>query len=160
MAISVFIEVSKDSNVKYEHNKDENRIECDRVLFTPMAYPYNYGYFPGTEAGDGDPLDVMVVTNYPLLPGCYIKCKILGVLYTKDEKGTDEKIIAVPIESVDPYMKTINDLFDLKHCQLDKIKFFFENYKKLENNKWVEVTGWGNKEAAMKVYEESIINNL
>ena len=110
MSITVFIEVSTKTNIKYEHDHKTGRLICDRILHTPMTYPYNYGYIPGTLAGDGDPLDVMVVTSYKLLPGCYIECKILGVLYTEDEKGKDEKIIAVPISKIDPYTKSINQI--------------------------------------------------
>ena len=153
-SVEVFIEVTKDSNIKYEHKN--GKLVCDRVLHCPMVYSYNYGYLPNTLAGDGDPLDIVVVTGYRLLPSCYIQCKILGVLYTRDEKGMDEKLIAVPISKVDPYMRDINKLSDLKEIQRDKIKFFFEHYKKLEPNKWVEVTGWGDKEAALAVYNTSV----
>lgn len=155
MSITVFIEVSTKTNIKYEHDHKTGRLICDRILHTPMTYPYNYGYIPGTLAGDGDPLDVMVVTSYKLLPGCYIECKILGVLYTEDEKGKDEKIIAVPISKIDPYTKSINQLSDLKQSQLDMIHFFFENYKSLEKDKWVKVSSWGSREEAEAVYEAS-----
>jgi inorganic pyrophosphatase len=155
MSIIVFIEVSSNTNIKYEHDHKTGRLICDRILHTPMTYPYNYGYIPETLAGDGDPLDVMVVTSYKLLPGSYVECKILGVLYTEDEKGKDEKIIAVPISKIDPYMKSINQLSDLKQSQLDMIHFFFENYKSLEKDKWVKVSGWGSREEAEAVYEAS-----
>lgn len=155
--VEAFIEVSKDSNIKYEHDHETGKLVCDRVLHTSCVYPYNYGYIDGTLAGDGDPLDIMVVTGYKLLPGSYIKCKLLGVLYTKDEKGMDEKLIAVPVHKIDPYMRNINGLEDLKQIQRDKIQFFFEHYKKLEPGKWVEVTGWGDREEAQKVLEESIM---
>lgn len=155
MSITVFIEVSTKTNIKYEHDHKTGRLICDRILHTPMTYPYNYGYIPGTLAGDGDPLDVMVVTSYKLLPGCYIECKILGVLYTEDEKGKDEKIIAVPISKIDPYTKSINQLSDLKQSQLDMIHFFFENYKSLEKDKWVKVGSWGSREEAEAIYEAS-----
>lgn len=155
MSVTVFIEVSSNTNIKYEHDHNTGRLICDRILHTPMTYPYNYGYIPDTLAGDGDPLDVIVVTSYKLLPGCYIECKILGVLYTEDEKGKDEKIIAVPISKIDPYMKSINKLSDLKQSQLDMIHFFFENYKSLEKDKWVKVNGWGSREEAETVYNSS-----
>lgn len=156
--IEVFIEVTKESNIKYEHDHTTGKLVCDRVLHTSCVYPYNYGYINGTLAGDGDPLDVMVVTGYGLLPGSNIKCKILGVLYTEDEKGMDEKLIAVPVTKIDPYMKDINALEDLKKIQRDKIKFFFEHYKKLEPNKWVKVKGWGNVTDAHNVLKESVEN--
>lgn len=153
--VEVFIEVTKESNIKYEHEHETGKLICDRVLHTTCVYPYNYGYIGDTLAGDGDPLDIMVVTGYGLMPGCYIKCKILGVLFTRDEKGMDEKLIAVPIEKIDPYMRGINKLEDLKEIQRDKIKFFFEHYKKLEPGKWVEVTGWGNKDDALNILKNS-----
>lgn len=155
MSVTVFIEVSSNSNIKYEHDHKTGRLICDRILHTSMTYPYNYGYIPNTLAGDGDPLDVMVVTSYKLLPGCYVDCKILGVLYTEDEKGKDEKIIAVPVSKIDPYMKSINQLSDLKQSQIDMIHFFFENYKSLEKGKWVKVNGWGSREDAEDVYNTS-----
>ena len=155
MSVNVYIEVSSNSNIKYEHDHKTGRIICDRILHTPMTYPYNYGYVPETLAGDGDPLDVLVVTSYQLIPGCYVECKFLGVLYTEDEKGKDEKIIAVPVSKIDPYMESVNKLSDLKKSQLDKIKFFFENYKSLEPNKWVKVTGWGTREEAVTIYQSS-----
>lgn len=154
--VEAFIEVTKESNIKYEHDHETGKLVCDRVLHTSCVYPYNYGYIDGTLAGDGDPLDIMVVTGYALMPGSYIKCKLLGVLYTRDEKGMDEKLIAVPVDKIDPYMKGIHELEDLKKIQRDKIQFFFEHYKKLEPGKWVEVTGWGNAAAAAKVLNESV----
>ena len=153
--VEVFIEVTKESNIKYEHDHETGKLICDRVLHTTCVYPYNYGYIEKTLAGDGDPLDIMVVTGYKLIPGCYIECKILGVLFTRDEKGMDEKLIAVPIEKIDPYMRGINTLGDLKQIQRDKIKFFFEHYKKLEPGKWVEVTGWGDKDQALTILKNS-----
>ena len=154
--VEAFIEVTKESNIKYEHDHETGKLVCDRVLHTSCVYPYNYGYIHGTLAGDGDPLDIMVVTGYKLLPGSHIRCKLLGVLYTKDEKGMDEKLIAVPVDKIDPYMHGINELNDLKQIQRDKIQFFFEHYKKLEPGKWVEVSGWGDRGAAQKVLIESI----
>lgn len=148
--IEVYIEVQQNSNIKYESKN--GKLIFDRVLHTPMTYPYNYGYIPGTLANDGDELDVMVITNYALLPGCYVKTKLIGVLYTKDENGLDEKILAVPITKVDPYSKNINNISDLKQSQLDKIHFFFQNYKKLEPNKCVEVYEFGNSDDAYKLY--------
>jgi len=156
--VEAFIEVTKESNIKYEHDHETGKLVCDRVLHTSCVYPYNYGYIDGTLAGDGDPLDIMVITGYKLIPGSYIKCKLLGVLYTKDEKGMDEKLIAVPLESIDPYMKGINALEDLKQIQRDKIQFFFEHYKKLEPGKWVVVSGWGDAKAASKVLSEARAN--
>ena len=134
----VFIEVSKGSNLKYEICKTTNLLKLDRVLHTSMFYPGNYGYFPNTLAGDGDPLDVIVLTDYSLQPGILVNCKIIGVLLTEDEKGLDEKIIAVPSESVDSSYSDINDISNIPSVTLEKIEHFFTNYKKHEKKKRVK----------------------
>jgi inorganic pyrophosphatase len=101
----VYIEISKNTNIKYEFDKELNALICDRVLFTPFAFPFNYGFVPQTISGDGDPLDAIVIMDKPLVPGCYIKCKIIGCLETEDEKGDDKKMILTPIEKVSRYLK-------------------------------------------------------
>lgn len=149
------VEIPKDSNIKYEIKG--GKIYCDRILHTPMNYIFNYGCFENTLAGDGDPLDVcLVMNNIALHPGCLIQCKMIGVLLTSDEKGQDEKIIAVPIESVDPQYCGINNLNDLPESTLQQIEFFFKNYKSLEKNKQVIVNGFGDRDEAYKVYQGSI----
>ena len=110
----IIIEVSYGSNIKYEIDKDTNLLRLDRILNTSMMYPgKNYGFFPNTLAGDNDPLDALLVTNYSLNPGIIVDTKIIGVLITVDEKGEDEKVIVVPNDSVDPSFKNINDISDL-----------------------------------------------
>ena len=128
----VFIEISKGSNLKYELYKTTNLLKLDRILHTSMSYPGNYGYFPNTLAGDGDPLDVIVLTDYSLQPGTLINCKIIGVLITSDEKGLDEKIIAVPSKSVDNSYCNINDISNVSSITLDKINHFLEIIKYLK----------------------------
>ena len=154
----VFIEVSKGSNLKYEICKTTNLLKLDRVLHTSMFYPGNYGYFPNTLAGDGDPLDVIVLTDYSLQPGILVNCKIIGVLLTEDEKGLDEKIIAVPSESVDSSYSDINDISDIPSVTLEKIEHFFTNYKILEKNKWVKSQGYKDAIYSQNLYNESCIN--
>ena len=149
------IEISKGSNLKYEISKESNLLRLDRVLHTSMFYPGNYGYFPNTIAGDGDPLDVLVLTDYSLHPGIIVDCKIIGVLLTVDEKGTDEKIIAVPSDKVDKSYKRINDINDIPKLTLDKIEHFFSNYKSLENNKWVKTDGFKNSKFAWDIYKKA-----
>lgn len=150
------VEIPRGSNIKYEIK--DNRLICDRVLHTPMSYIFNYGCFEETLAGDGDPLDVVLLTDTPFFPGCYVNCKIIGVLITRDEKGDDEKIITVPTESVDPRYKDINRIGDLPNSTLDQIRFFFENYKSLEKGKIVEVKQFLDRERAWGIYQESIQN--
>lgn len=138
--ILVHIEIPKNSSVKYEFK--DNRLNVDRILHPPMVYPYNYGYIPKTLSGDGDPLDAMVITDNKIQPGSYIKCRPIGMLVTEDESGMDEKIICVPITKIDPTYKEITDMNQLPNHILKQIEFFFENYKRMENEKWVKIHGF------------------
>ena len=106
--IDALIEIPFNSFIKYEFDKENNIMRCDRILNTSMIYPGNYGYIPNTLAKDGDELDVLVLSNFPLHPGTVIESKIIGVLMMEDEKGIDEKIIAVPSQNIDPDSKYIN----------------------------------------------------
>ncbi len=160
-ALDAIIEIPYNSFIKYEIDKKENRMRCDRVLHTAMAYPGNYGYFPNTLSGDGDPLDVLVISEYPLHPGTIITVNIIGVLLTQDEKGSDEKIMAVPAPSVDPNYSHIHEIHDIPKWTLSKIEHFFKHYKDTEPNKWVKVKGFYNREHAMKIYHQATsLNNL
>lgn len=154
--IDCLIEVSKGSNVKYEFDKEKNMLRCDRILSTSMAYPGNYGYIDNTLSEDGDPIDVLLVCDFPLQPLSLISIKIIGVLMMTDEKGQDEKLIAVPTSDVDPDSEDINTLEDLPKSLLNKIKHFFEHYKDTEKNKWVKVDEFKNAKEAMDIYQESI----
>jgi inorganic pyrophosphatase len=153
--IDVFIEISKNSHIKYEYDKQKKALICDRILHTPFKYSFNYGFVPDTLSEDKDPLDVIVLINEELIPGSYIKCKILGYLETKDDEGDDPKIIACPIEKVDPSWKLINDINNIESHQLTKIKYFFQHYKDLEN-KTVDVGTFKDKNSAIEVYKQSI----
>ena len=155
--INMVVEIPYNSFVKYEYDIKEKIMRCDRVLHTAMAYPGNYGFFPNTLAGDGDPLDVLMICDYPIYPGIHVKVKIIGVLLTKDEKGDDEKIIVVPSIKVDPNYTNINDLSDLPKCTLSKIKHFFEHYKDNETKKWVQVKEYKGREFAIELYKKSLI---
>jgi len=141
--INVIIEIPMNSEgVKYEFNKKAGVIEVDRFMNVAMRYPCNYGYIPGTLGADGDPLDVLLIAQAPLLPGCLIKARVIGALEMEDESGMDEKIIALPTIKLDPLYANIQDISDLPEIQKKKIKHFFEHYKDLEEGKWVKVTGW------------------
>ena len=124
-------------------------MRCDRILNTSMLYPGNYGYIPNTLAKDGDALDILVVCDYPLYPGTVVSTKVVGVLMMEDEKGIDEKIIAVPAENVDPNSKYINHIKDIKTGTLRKIKHFFEHYKDNEDDKWCKVSGFNDRHTAL-----------
>jgi inorganic pyrophosphatase len=155
--VNVIIEIAKGGHIKYEFDKKTNMLICDRILHTPFKYPFNYGFVPDTLSEDGDPLDVVVLMDDDLIPGCLIKCKILGYLDTSDDEGNDPKLIVCPIEKVDPKWRDIHDLFDKKIDQhtLEKISYFFQHYKDLEK-KTVHVKDYHNKEDALKIYNDSL----
>lgn len=157
--IDVIIEISKGSHIKYEFDKERNILLCDRILYTPMKYPFNYGFIPNTLSEDGDPLDVVVLMDDELLPGCSIKCKILTCLETYDDNGNDPKIIACPIGKIDPSWNSDKSIGFLCDKRVDvhtfaKIQYFFKHYKDLEN-KIVEVGGYLCIEMAEKIYKNS-----
>ncbi|HNB45914.1 MAG TPA: inorganic diphosphatase, partial [Burkholderiaceae bacterium] len=122
----------------------------DRFMSTAMHYPTNYGYVPNTLAADGDPVDVLVITPVPLIPGVVVTCRPIGMLKMDDEAGGDNKLIAVPIQKILPLYSSWNKPEDLNPMRLKSIQHFFEHYKDLEPGKWVKVTGWEGPEAAKK----------
>lgn len=155
--VNVLIEVPMGSDpVKYEFDKELGTIAVDRFVQTAMFYPCNYGFIPSTLSKDGDPVDVLVVCNYPIIPGAIIKVRPIGVLIMEDESGMDEKILAVPTTKLDPYYSNINSYKDLPEIFIAKIKHFFESYKALEKGKWVRVDGWQDEKEAMKIIQEGI----
>ena len=155
--IYVAIEIPANADpIKYEIDKDSNAIFVDRFMATPMFYPANYGYIPNTLSEDGDPLDVLVVTPYPVVPGSVIRCRPVGVLKMEDDGGMDDKLIAVPVEKVDPFQAHIQDLEDIAPKTRERIKHFFEHYKDLEAGKWVKVIGWGDKAEAETILKASL----
>jgi len=156
--VNAVIEIPYGSHIKYEVDKDSGAVMVDRVMYSAMFYPANYGFVPNTLADDGDPADIMVLTDYPLAPGSVIKCRLIGVLVMEDESGMDEKLMAVPLTKVDPTYENINSLEDLPKHTLAKIKNFFETYKMLEPNKWVKVKEYKDKEEATALLEAAIKN--
>lgn len=142
--IYVIIEISSHSSfpVKYEINKKNNVLFVDRFIPTAMFYPYNYGYINHTLSKDGDPLDAMVISPYPLFPTSVILCRPIGALQMEDESGEDIKIMAVPHNSVCTHYDKILNIFDLPKYSLFQISHFFEQYKNLETNKWVKIKQW------------------
>ena len=141
--MNVVIEIPMNGDpVKYELDKATGALFIDRFMSTSMHYPCNYGYIPHTLSDDGDPVDVLVITPFPLIPGVVVRCRPLGVLKMTDEAGGDEKILAVPIDKLTSIYTEIKTLSDLPAIQLKKITHFFEHYKDLEPGKWVKVDGW------------------
>ncbi len=155
--INVIIEIPKDAEpVKYEVDKATGAIFVDRILSTPMRYPCNYGYIPHTLCGDGDPADVLVILPLPLVPGSVIRCRPVGVLRMQDEAGSDEKLVAVPIDKVFSGYAHIEDIGQVSQHWLDRIGHFFEHYKDLEKGKWVKLDGWGGAAEAKDIILESV----
>ena len=147
--INVVIEISAQGEpIKFEVDKDSGAIFVDRFMGTTMRYPMNYGYVPQTIAGDGDPVDVLVVTPFPLPPGVVIRCRPVGVLKMEDESGMDAKVIAVPVAKLTPLYEKVHTTDDLPPLLLKQTEHFFEHYKDLEPGKWVKILGWGTLEEA------------
>jgi inorganic pyrophosphatase len=148
--IRVVVEIPKGSRNKYEFDADEQAIVLDRMLFTSMQYPADYGYIQGTLGEDGDPLDALVFVGEPTFPGCHIRARPVGLFRMTDEKGPDEKILCVPLK--DPMWSTVQDLTDLPPSLLNEIEHFFQVYKDLEGHA-VETEGYENRAAAWSVIE-------
>ncbi len=156
--VHALIEIPFGSNIKYELDKESGAIFIDRVLYSAMFYPANYGFVPNTLADDGDPIDILVVSDYAVTPGSVIKCRLIGVLMMEDEAGMDEKLLAVPVSKIDPTYEDIKSYDDLPQATLNKIKNFFETYKMLEPNKWVKLKDFKGPDEAAKLLEAAIAN--
>ncbi|QEK39631.1 inorganic diphosphatase [Candidatus Sneabacter namystus] len=154
----VVIEIPKGSAIKYEYDKEQQRVRVDRFLNVSMVYPFNYGYIPGTLGGDGDPLDVLLVIEQVLLPNTVIKSRPIGVLAMEDEAGQDEKIIAVPDKKVDLASSNIEDITQMSCHMKSSIQHFFECYKDLDSGKWVKVGKWYGAEEAKTIISKSLLN--
>jgi len=150
-AFNVVIEIPMNADpIKYEVDKESGAIFVDRFMTTAMYYPANYGYVPQTLSGDGDPVDVLVIAPYPLLPGVVVPCRPLGILMMEDEAGVDGKVLAVPTDKVLPIYSHWKSVDDVNPMRLKAISHFFEHYKDLEAGKWVKVLGWEGIDAARK----------
>ena len=153
MSIEVTIEIPKGSRKKYEVDHETGKIYLDRYLFTPMAYPLDYGFIDGTLGEDGDPLDALVILPEPVLPGVIVPARVLGVFKMTDEAGGDDKLLCV-ID--DPRWAHLQDIEDVSQFQRDEIEHFFVHYKDLEPNKEVTGSGWGNKAEAEKIHADAL----
>ena len=155
--INVIIEIPAHADpIKFEVDKDSGAVFVDRFMGTSMSYPCNYGYVPNTIAGDGDPVDVLVVTPFPLLPGVVIRCRPIGMLKMEDDGGQDAKVLAVPVSKLTPLYDKIESYTDINELTLRQIVHFFEHYKDLEPGKWVKIVGWCGKDEA----REEIVNGI
>jgi inorganic pyrophosphatase len=150
--IEVVVEIPRGSRNKYELDKKRGVLRLDRVLYSSVHYPTDYGFISGTLALDGDELDALVVVDEPTFPGCHVVARPIGVLDMRDEKGPDNKILAVPIG--DPRFSRIHDLSDIDPHWLKEIENFFQTYKALED-KWTDVVGWEDAAAAGRAIAEA-----
>ena len=153
---NVVIEIPMNADpVKYEVDKDTGAVFVDRFMLTAMHYPCNYGYIPQTLSDDGDPVDVLVMTPFPIQVGAVVTCRALGMLKMEDESGLDAKLLAVPITKLYPVYSHLKSTDDVSKEVLEQIRHFFEHYKDLEKGKWVKVTGWEGLDAAAKEITDS-----
>jgi inorganic pyrophosphatase len=154
---NVIIEIPMNADpVKYEVDKATGAVFVDRFMSTAMHYPCNYGYVPQTLSGDGDPVDVLVISPYALITGVVVRCRPVGMLRMDDEAGEDTKLLAVPIEKLTPQYRGIRSPRDVPESRLAAITHFFEHYKDLERGKWVKVKGWVGAAAARKEILEGV----
>jgi inorganic pyrophosphatase len=156
---NVIIEIPMNADpIKYEVDKESGAIFVDRFMGTAMHYPCNYGYVPNTLSADGDPVDVLVITPFPLFPGVVVRCRPIGVLKMTDEAGEDAKVLAVPVDKVLSIYSHWQKPEDLNELRLRQIQHFFEHYKDLEKGKWVKIEGWHGPEAAKEEILAGVAN--
>jgi inorganic pyrophosphatase len=152
--INVIIEVPTGSQTKIEYDFEKELFFVNRVLYTKLSYPFNYGFIPETWEGDNNPLDVVVLCSQPISTGLLIECRLIGMLSTKDEEGTDTKMLAVPSKLIDSDLSKVNTIDDLDEATLSLIQRFYKNYKIIEPEKWVDINGlFSQKEAEVKLNE-------
>ncbi|MEZ5873047.1 MAG: inorganic diphosphatase [Nitratireductor sp.] len=155
--VNVIVEVPVGGQpIKYEMDKDAGTLVVDRFLYTPMTYPGNYGFVPHTLSDDGDPIDVLICNTRPLIPGCVINVRPIGVLIMEDNSGQDEKVIAVPSPQLTQRYANVHEFSDLPEITLKQIQHFFEHYKDLEPGKWVKIGDWMGASEARRLVVEAI----
>ncbi len=153
--INVVVEIPQGERNKYEYD-ERGYFRLDRTLHTPVVYEFEYGFIPRTRSKDGDSLDVILLMSRSTFPGCVVKARPIGVLEMEDEKGIDEKILAVPCADIEPRYADVKEYTDLSQHELEEIEFFMQDYKKLETGKWVKTRGWGNKKKAEEIIMDAI----
>jgi len=156
--VNVIIEIPQGgAPVKYEIDKASGALMVDRFLHTAMFYPANYGFVPHTRSADGDPCDVLVVTQVPVVSGAVIPSRPVGALLMEDEAGGDEKIVAVPIEALHPFYRGVRSYRDLPPLLCEQIAHFFRHYKELEPGKWVKLLRWADVDEAKELLRAAIV---
>ncbi len=154
---NVIVEIPMHSDpIKYEVDKETGALFVDRFVSTSMHYPCNYGYVPRTLSDDGDPVDVLVIAPFALVPGVVVRCRPIGMLRMTDEAGGDTKLLAVPIDKLTPLYRHVQSVSDLPELTLSQITHFFAHYKDLEPGKWVKVEGWASPEEARREIREGV----
>lgn len=155
--INVLIEIPQGGvPVKYELDKESGVLRVDRFLHTAMYYPGNYGFVPHTLSEDGDPVDVIVVGQVPVVPGAIIRCRPVGALLMKDESGPDEKVVCVPVDKLHPFYSGVKTYQDLPSILTEQIAHFFQHYKDLEKGKWVTIVNWVGPRQAERMIEAGV----
>lgn len=150
LIVEALIEIPAGSQNKYEFDKEKGVLRLDRVLYSPVHYPTDYGYIPETLEQDGDPIDILVMVTNPTIPGCIIDCRVVGVLAMTDDKGIDNKLLGVPLR--DPRFNEVQDLADVPPHVLREIEHFFKTYKDLEGKSTI-IQGWKGAAEAAKVLD-------
>ena len=155
-SVNAIIEIPRNSRAKYELDKETGLLRLDRVLYSSVYYPANYGFVPHTLSPDGDPIDALVIARSSFVPGCVVRVRPIGVLFLEDEHGGDEKLITVPLDSTFPYYSDVGERQDLPSIIFQQIEHFFTHYKDLEPDKWVRVGRWGHADEAKRIVMEAI----
>ncbi|MBU1015400.1 inorganic diphosphatase [Patescibacteria group bacterium] len=155
MIVEAFIEIPKGSRNKYEVDEKTGEIKLDRVLYSSVYWPVEYGFIKGTKGEDGDPLDIMIFSSSPTFPGCVVEAEVIGYLEMEDESGVDHKVLAVPTAKIDPRLGHIKDIGDVPEFWKTELKEFTEVYKRLEPEKWVKVRDFRSKKEAEELVEEA-----
>jgi len=155
--VNAFIEIPQGGQpIKYEIDPATGALFVDRFLHTAMHYPANYGFVPQTLSGDGDPCDVLVISQTPVVPASVIRCRPIGALMMTDDAGEDEKIIAVPVDRLHPFYRNVQSYRDLPEILREQIAHFFQHYKDLEKGKWVTIAKWVDADEARKLIVDAI----
>jgi len=156
LEFNALVEIPMGSSIKYELDKKTGLLRMDRVLYSAVYYPANYGFIPQTLSDDGDPLDVLVLSNSPVVSGAVVRCRPVGALVMTDQAGQDEKIIAVPTDDLFPYYKEVQNYTELPDILLRQVAHFFQHYKDLEPNKWTKIGDWIDAMGAERLIMEGI----
>jgi inorganic pyrophosphatase len=152
--LEAIIEISKNSNIKYEFDKEKNCMILDRVLPNSNFFPYNYGFIPNTLAPDGDPIDIILLSSHEIIPGCHVYVDIIGGIETHDENGRDDKILCKLISKCDKEYDHVNDISDIPENKMKQIIYFLEHYKDNDGDKFIKINSTYSKKEALRFIEK------